>query len=131
MQRFLIGVLVVFLLLLAFSYINAIVFPVLPTTTASVTTFGSDLLLLIVPVLLTAVIGYYLGKGIRGVKNPLEGFVLSYVSAFLVGGVLALLTVLNFSFSAHVNLGWLGGTWYDQLFTIFLIGAPIMLIYLA
>jgi hypothetical protein len=64
-------------------------------------------------------------------KNPFEALGLTYVSAFLIGGVLGLLTVLNFSYSAHVNFTWLGGTWYASLVTIFLIGAPITLAFLA
>lgn len=131
MARFLVNVLLVFLLLLLFSMIGAIVFPKLPSTNESVGVVGSDLLFLIVPVILMAIIGYFLGKGIRSIKSSFEALGLTYVSAFLVGGVLALLTVLNFSYSAHINFTWLGTSWYAPLFTIFLIGAPITLAFLA
>lgn len=130
MPRFLVGVLVVFVLLLLFTFIGAVIFPGLPTTSTSVTGFITAFLLLILPVLLMALVGYFLGKGIRSLKNPFEALVLAYLSAFLVGGVLALLTVLNFSYSAHVNFTWLGSSWYAPLFTIFLIGAPIILAFL-
>ena len=63
-------------------------------------------------------------------KSTWEAMGLTYVSALLLGGVLGLLTVLNFSYSAHVKFDWLGGAWYDSLFTIFLIGAPITLAFL-
>jgi hypothetical protein len=50
----------------------------------------------------------------------------------LIGAIVfpALFTVLNFGYSAHVNFGWLGTSWYAPLFTIFLIGAPITLTFL-
>ncbi len=131
MARFMINVLLVFLLLLLFSFIGAIVFPGLPTTNTTVGDFGRALLLLILPVFLMAIIGYFLGRGIRSIKSSFEALGLTYVSAFLVGGVLALLTILNFSYSAHVNFTWLGTSWYAPLFTIFLIGAPITLAFLA
>jgi hypothetical protein len=126
-----INVLLVFLLLLLFSFIGAIVFPGLPTTNTTVGDFGRALLLLVLPVFLMAIIGYFLGRGIRSIKSSFEALGLTYVSAFLVGGVLALLTILNFSYSAHVNFTWLGTSWYAPLFTIFLIGAPITLAFLA
>ncbi len=128
--RFLIDTLLVLLLLLLFSLIGAIVFPALPSTNASVTVFGRNIILLLLPGLLMAVIGYFLGRGIRSIKSSLEAIGLTYVSAFLVGGVLALFTVLNFGYSAHVNFGLLGTSWYAPLFTIFLIGAPITLTFL-
>ena len=131
MGRLLVNILIVFLLLLFFSFIGAVVFPHLPATSTSIGAIGSDLLLLILPVVVMAIIGHFLGRGIRSMKNSFEALGLTYVSAFLIGGVLALLTVLNFSYSAHVNFGWLGGTWYASLFTIFLIGAPITLAFLA
>ncbi len=131
MARFMINVLLVFLLLLLFSFIGAIVFPGLPTTNTTVGDFGRALLLLVLPVFLMAIIGYFLGRGIRSIKSSFEALGLTYVSAFLVGGVLALLTILNFSYSAHVNFTWLGTSWYAPLFTIFLIGAPITLAFLA
>src|SRR5438309_1362255 len=131
LARFLLNILIVFLLLLLFSFLGAIVFPTLPNTSTAIGAFGTDLLLLILPVVVMACIGYFLGRGIRSMKNPFEALGLTYVSAFLIGGVLGLLTVLNFSYSAHVNFTWLGGTWYASLVTIFLIGAPITLAFLA
>ncbi len=130
MPRFLISALLVLVLLYLYSFIGAVTFPGLPTTNASVTNFISYLLFLILPVLLMAIVGYFLGKGIRGIKNPFEALVLTYLTPFFIGGVLALLTVLNFSYSAHIYFNWLGTNWYDPLFTIFLIGAPITLAFL-
>lgn len=131
MSRLLVNIAIVFVLLIVFSYIGAIVFPGLPGASASVGDIGRNFLLLILPVVLMSLIGYFLGRGIRSVKNSFESLGLTYVSAFMIGGVLALLTVLNFGYSAHINFQWLGGTWYAQLLTIFLIGAPITLAFLA
>ena len=128
--QFLINVVIVFFLLLIFSLLGAIVFPTLPTTATAVGAFGSELVLLILPVIIMALVGYFLGRGIRSIKSPWEAMGLTYISAFLLGGVLGLLTVLNFSYSAHVKFDWLGGAWYGSLFTIFLIGAPITLAFL-
>ena len=49
LARFLINVVIVFLLLLLFAFIGALVFPTLPTTATAVGTFGSELLLLLLP----------------------------------------------------------------------------------
>jgi len=130
LPRFLVSVLIVFILLILYSFVGAIVFLELLSTNTSLTDYGRDLLFLILPVLLTALVGYFLGRGIRSIKSPFEALVLTYLSTFFIGGVLALLTVLNLSYSAHVNFSWLGSAWYDPIFTIFLIGAPIALAFL-
>ncbi|HET9922006.1 MAG TPA: hypothetical protein VFQ30_19360 [Ktedonobacteraceae bacterium] len=131
MIRLLVNAAIVLVFLIVFSYIGAIVFPGLPAASASVGDIGRNFLLLLLPVGLMSLMGYLLGRGIRSVKNSFESLGLTYVSAFMIGGVLALLTVLNFGYSAHINFNWLGEAWYDRLLTIFLIGAPITLAFLA
>ncbi|MEO8970211.1 MAG: hypothetical protein ABI406_01270 [Ktedonobacteraceae bacterium] len=127
MVKFLINILIALLILLVFSSLGAIIFPALPAPSASVDTYGHDFFLLIIPALVMAVFGHFLGRGIRSLKNSFESLGLTFVSAFIVGGVLALMTSLNFGYSAHINFNWLGTAWYDPLFIIFILGAPIML----
>lgn len=127
MVRFLINILIVLLILLFFSFLGAVIFPVLPGTSASVDTYAHDFFLLIIPALVMASFGYFLGRGIRSIKNSFEALGLTFVSAFIVGGILALMSSLNFGYSAHINFSWLGAAWYAPLFIIFILGAPIML----
>ena len=77
-------------------------------------------------IVLTAM-GHFLGVGIKNVKKPLEAVILAYGSAFVIGGVLALMTLLKFPYSAQLKLNWLGTAWYDPWLLIFFIGAPIIL----
>jgi hypothetical protein len=130
MARILINILIVLLALLLFSFLGAVSFPGLPSTNSSLETYARAFLLLIIPGITMGVIGHFLGRGIRSIKNSFEALGLTYVSAFIIGSILALLSLLNFGFSVHVNFSWLGATWYGSLFTIFLIGAPIMLAFL-
>jgi len=131
MARLLTNVLVVIVVLLLFSFIGAVIFPALPSTSASVSTYANDFLLLLFPGIIMALVGHVLSRGIRGIKNSLEALGLTFASAFIIGGVLALFSLLNFAYSARINFAWLGSTWYAPLFTIFLVGAPIMLAFLA
>src|SRR6266702_1201271 len=86
--------------------------------------------LLLLPVVLLSVIAFFLGSGIRSIKNRFQSVGLAYASAFIIGGVLALFTLFNFPYSAQVNFTWLGTTWYGPWLTIFLIGAPIILAFI-
>jgi hypothetical protein len=132
MPRFLIRALIVALLLIAFTFVNAVVFPRFPTTSTSVTTFVLDLLLIILPVLLISLVAYSLALGIRSIKAPFPSLLLAIVGAFVIGGILALLAFLNSPYAVvHLNINWLGALWYQRLLTLFFVGAPIMLVYLA
>jgi hypothetical protein len=131
MARLLINILVVIVVLFLFSIIGAVIFPGLPSTAASVDTYTHNLLLLLIPGVVMALVGHVLGRGIKGIKSNLEALGLAFASAFILGGVLALFSLLNFAYSARVNFTWLGTTWYGPLFTIFLVGAPLMLAFLA
>ena len=130
MPRMLLSVVVVFLLLFVFSLVGALTFPALPSANSGVTTYLGDFLLLFLPVILLTLIAFFLGTGIRSVKKSIQALGLAYVSALIIGGVLALFTLFNFPYSAQVNLTWLGTTWYGPWLTIFLIGAPIILAFM-
>lgn len=130
MLRFLIDTVFVLFTFLIFALIGALTFPTTPSLNGNLLATGQGLLLIIIPVLLTSVVGFFLGKGIRGIKLPTQGMILAYISPFLVGGVMGLLSVLNVTYSAHINFTWLGGNWYAPWITMFLIGSPIMLAFL-
>ncbi len=123
----LVSILIVYFLLLIFSLVGAVTFPGLPGVNSPVDTYVRDFLFLLLPVLVLSMFGFFLGRGVRSVKNSLEAMGLAYVSALIIGGILALLTLFNFPYAAHVNFTWLGGSWYSPWLTIFLIGAPILL----
>jgi hypothetical protein len=130
MLRFIIGSLFVLFVFLIFELIGALTFPVALTLNGNLLATGQDLLVISVQVLLTSALGFFLGKMIHGIKLPTQGMILACISPFLIGGVTALFPVLNFAYSAHVNLYWLGGNWYSPWITMFLIGSPIMMIFL-
>ncbi len=123
------SIIIVYFLLLIFSLVGAVTFPALPGVNSPVDTYVRHFILLLLPVLVLSMFGFFLGRGVRSVKNSLEAMGLAYVSALIIGGVLALLTLFNFPYSAHINFSWLGGSWYSPWLTIFLIGAPILLAY--
>ncbi|MHB8596856.1 MAG: hypothetical protein ACYDER_08600 [Ktedonobacteraceae bacterium] len=127
MVRFLINILIVLVILIFFSFLGALIFQGLPGTSANIDTYGHDFLLLLIPAVVMAIFGHLLGRGIKSLKNSFEALGLTFVSAFIVGGILALMSSLNFAYSAHINFSWLGGAWYAPLFIIFILGAPIML----
>ena len=115
----------VFVIVVAFSLAGAIT-PKF-TTLSNLVNLPVDLLLYIVTVVILTTIGYFLGIGITSVKKNLESLGLAYGGSFIVGGILALLTVLKFPFSVQLNLYWLGTAWYDPWLLIFFIGTPIIL----
>lgn len=126
-QKIVISIVIVFLLLLGFSLVGALTIPALPSANTQMETYLLDFLYLLLPVVILTLIAFLLGSGVRSIKNSVQALGLAYVSALVVGGVLALLTVLNFPYSAHVNFNWLGTAWYSSWLTLFIIGAPIML----
>lgn len=130
MAKVLTNILIVLVVLILFSFLGAVSFPGLPSTSSSLETYLRAFLLLLIPGIIMGIMGYFLGKGIRGIKNSFEALGLTYVSAFLLGAILALLSLLNFAYSVHVNFTWIGATWYAQVFTIFIIGASMMLAFL-
>ena len=117
----------VFLLLIIFALVNALTFPGLTSVTGVFVTAPINLFYLILSVIVLTIIAYSLGSGIKNVKRPFEAILLALTSALVMGGLLALLTLLKFPYSVQLNLTWLGTAWYDSLIAIFLVGAPIML----
>jgi hypothetical protein len=115
----------VFLIITAFSLAGAIT-PQF-TTLSSLVDVPNDLLLFVVTVIILTTIGYFLGIGITSVKKNLESLGLAYGGSLVVGGILALMTVLKFPYSVHLNLYWLGTAWYDPWLLIFFVGTPIIL----
>ncbi len=103
MARVLINILIVLLALLFFSFLGAVSFPGLPSTNSSLENYVRAFLLLIVPGITMGVIGHFLGRGIRSIKNSFEALGLTYVSAFIIGSILALLSLLNFGYSVHLR----------------------------
>ena len=117
----------VFFLLIIFALVNALTFPGLTSVTGVFVTAPVNLVYLILSVVVLTIIAYSLGRGIKNIKSPFEAILLALTSALVVGGLLALLTLLKFPYSVQLNLTWLGTAWYDAWIAIFLVGAPIML----
>ena len=130
MPKALVNVIIVFLLLLVFSLVGAIKSPGLPSAGTAIDTYFLDFVLLLLPVIVLSLVAFFLGSGIRSIKNRFQALGLAYASALIIGGVLALFTLFNFPYSAQVNFAWLGSDWYSPWLTIFLIGAPIILAFM-
>jgi len=128
----LVNIIIVFLLLLIFSLVGAITIPSLPGANSSVDTYVVGFLLILLPVIVLSIIAFFLGNGVRslGPKFRFQALGLTYASALIIGGVLALFTLFNFPYSAHVNFTWLGHAWYSPWLTLFLIGAPIIMAFI-
>ncbi|HEX6480817.1 MAG TPA: hypothetical protein VF043_18410 [Ktedonobacteraceae bacterium] len=122
-----IQVLFVFLLLIMFALVGALTFPGLTSITGIFLTAPINLLFLVLSVIILTLIAYSLGRGIKSVKSNFDAILLALTSALVIGGLLALLSLLKFPYSVALNLGWLGTNWYDPWIAIFLVGAPIML----
>ena len=117
----------VFLLLIMYALVGALTFPGLTSIGGVFTTAPINLLFLLLSVIILTLIAYSLGRGIKGVKSNFDAILLALTSALVVGGLLALLSLLKFPYSVTLNLAWLGANWYDPWIAIFLVGAPIML----
>ena len=126
--KWIIRVVFVFLILFILSLAGAISFPSFSGGNV-ITTYPTELAFLLLSVIVLTVIAYLLGRGIRSVKGSFEAAGFAYISALIVGGVLALLTFFNFPYALHVNLFWLGSNWYAPWIVALLIGAPIMLVF--
>ena len=115
----------VFLFIVFFSLAGAIT-PQF-TSFSSLIDVPTNFLLYLVTVIVLTAMGYFLGIGIQSVKKSLESLGLAYGGSLVIGGVLALMTLLKFPYSVQLNLYWLGTIWYDPWLLIFFIGTPIML----
>jgi hypothetical protein len=117
-------------LLIILSFAGAITFPVLSAITNLAGTGILNLVFLFAATVVLAIIGSLLGKSIRSMKKPLEALLSTFASAFAMGGILSLFAALNIPYAAHINLTWLGTSWYSAMLAMFLIGTPIILIFL-
>jgi hypothetical protein len=117
----------VLILLIMFALVKALTFPGLTSIAGIFTTPPINLLFLVISVIILTLIAYSLGRGIKSVKSNFEAILLALTSALVIGGLLALLSLLKFPYSITLNLAWLGTAWYDSWIAIFLVGAPIML----
>ena len=119
---------VIIVLLFLLSLAGAISFPVL-----SVMTGGAglaSLLFLLLAMIVLSIIGNLIGRGIRGVKKPVEALVLAFVGAFFMGAALAIFLILKIPFTPSIKLDWLGTAWYSPLLTFLFVGAPLMMVFL-
>jgi hypothetical protein len=116
----------VFFILVFFSYAGAVT-PQFTSFNNSILSLPANFVIYVITVLIISVLGYLLGKGIAGVKNHFETLLLAYVTAMIIGGILVLLTLAHFPYSVHLNLTWLGGSWFDPWLLAFFVGAPLAL----
>ncbi len=115
----------VFFFLVFFSLVGAITPQV--TSISNVLSIPSDMIIFLVTVILLMVIGSVLGTGVQSIKKSGGSLLMAYASALIIGGMLALFTLLNLSYTVHIRLNWLGNTVYDPWLVIFFIGTPIIL----
>ena len=121
----------IILLLFLLSLANAITFPnVITSLTSNAGTGLTSIFLFLASILVLATLGSLLGRGIRSLKRPVEVLVLVFIGSFFLGAALALFEVLQIPNAIHVNLNWVGDSWYSPLLTLLLIGAPIMLVFM-
>jgi amino acid transporter len=121
----LVTVVVLFLLSLA----GAITFPVLAVITSGTNVAIISILLFLLAMLLLALLGTLIARGIKSVKRTFEAILLAFVGALFLGAILAVFALLNIPYTIRVNLNWLGTAWYAPLLSLLFIGAPLMLVY--
>src|SRR5689334_17389526 len=120
----------VILLLFLLSLANAISFPAFSDVAGNTGAGFSGLLIFLGLMIVLSIIGNLLGAGIRTIKKPLEALLIAFVGSFFMGAILIIFTVLNLTGTVHVNLGWLGTSWYSEFLTFLLIGAPLMIVFI-
>lgn len=121
--------LIILVILFLLSLAGALTFPAVSIITGNSGAGFASLLYLILAMFILSVIGNLLGRGIRSVKKPLDGVILTFVGAFFMGAALAIFAVLNIPYTARLNLNWVGTSWYSPLLSILFIGAPLMLVF--
>jgi hypothetical protein len=117
---------VLFLLSLA----GALSFPAFSVITGGTGVGLTGFLLFILALVLFSLIGNLLAKGIRGMKKSAEALLMGFVSAFAMGGILLILSVLNVPYTVQVHLNWTGTSWYSPFLTLVFIGIPLMFVFL-
>jgi hypothetical protein len=122
---------VIILLLFLLSLANAITFPNIAAVISTNAGSGlTSIFLFLASILILSIIGNLLGRGIRSLKKPFEIMILAFVGSFFLGAALALFEVLSVPNAIHVNLNWVGVSWYSPLLTLLFIGTPLMLVFM-
>jgi hypothetical protein len=122
--------LVAIALLFLLSLAGAITFPFVTVFTNGAGAGIASILFLLAAMLALSIVGNLMARGIRSIKKPIEALILAFVGAFFIGAALALLALLNIPYAAHINLQWLGTSWYSPILAMLLIGAPLMLVFI-
>ncbi len=122
--------LIVLVLLFLLSLANAITFPVLSVITGGTGAGITSILLFLLAVVLLAMVGNLIARGIKSVKKGGEALLLTFVGSFFMGAVLTIFALLNIPYTIRVNLAWTGTAWYSPILTLFFIGIPLMLAFL-
>jgi len=121
--------LVVLALLYLLSLAEALTFPALSVFTSANAGIVC-ILLFLVAILLLSLIGNLIAKGIKSVKSTGQALLLAFVGAFFMGAVLAAFIPLNIPYIIHVDIYWLGTSWYSPFLALLFIGMPLMLVFL-
>ncbi len=122
----------VFVLVLLFllSLAGAITFPLLTVVTGGAGAGITSILLFLLAIVLLALVGNLIARGIKSVKKSGESLLLAFVGSFFMGAVLTIFALLNIPYTIRVNLAWTGNSWYSPILTLFFIGIPLMLAFL-
>lgn len=122
--------LVALLVLFFLSLTGALTFPVFSAVTSGTATGFTSILLFLLAIVLLAIVGSLLARGIRSVKKSVEALAMGFVGAFAMGGILAIFAQLNVPYTVRVNLYWTGTSWYSSLLSLLFIGIPLMFVFL-
>ena len=122
--------LVVLVLLFLLSLAGAITFPLLSVVTGGAGAGVSSILLFLLAVVLLAMVGNLIARGIKSVKKSGESILLAFIGSFFMGAILTIFALLNIPYTIRVNLAWTGTSWYSSILTLFFIGVPLMLVFL-
>ncbi len=121
---------VIVIILFLLSLAGAITFPVAAAVSGVAGIGIINFILLVLGVFVLALVGNTIGKGIRGYKVPLMAIILVYASSFAIGGLIAVLGLLNVPYAPSINITWLGTALISRMLTILLIGTAIMVVFL-
>lgn len=124
--RTLVALVVLFLLYLA----GALTFPALSAGTNETSVGLTSLLLFLLAILLLAVVGTLLARGIRSVKRSGEALLMGFVGSLFMGGILIIFAQLNVPYTVRVNSAWTGTNWYSSFLSLLFIGIPLMFVFL-
>src|SRR5579875_3289779 len=119
----------VLFVLIVLAAAGALTFPGISSLGAVASTPPANLFFLLLSIIVLTLMAFALGRGIKSIKSTFEGVLLAFASSIMIGGILSLLAVFKFPYSIQMNLTWLGPNWYDPWIAAFLVGAPILLVY--